>query len=184
MHTVEQSDSRSLHTPGGAGVTGVVGMLIGVPGVIGDDEPGPLGTAGLAPGTEGAVGLAGTGTAGEAPGLDAAGVTGPGLLGVVPGEAVVVGMLGELPGAGTTGGEAVLPGAGTTGVPGTLGTPLVGAAIVEGTGEPALLDGLVGVPAVGDAGAGVVGLLGVTATGEEPVFGKTGEAKPLGPGLG
>ena len=168
MHTVAQSDSRSLHTPGGAGVTGVVSMLTGPAGEIGNGKPGPVGTAGLAPGTEEVVGLAGTGTAGVAPGLDKAGATGPEMLG----DAGVVGeMLGEV----------TLPGAGTSGVPGMVGTPPAGAAVVEGTGEPALLDGLAGMPDVGDTEVEVAGLLGLA--GDKPVFGKTGEATLLGLGL-
>lgn len=80
MHTDAQSANRSAHTPGGAGVIGVVGMLIGLAGAaatwglarVGGAEvlTGPAGglvvgltLTGAAGGVAGVIGVAGAGVA-------------------------------------------------------------------------------------------------------------------------
>ena len=132
VHTVAQSAKRSVHTPGGVGVMGVVGMLVGPAGLTagkaanGLDREGLMVLAGSAGGV--AVGLTPTAPAGVAPGVSR--VVGAELAGVALGEAGLPGALGVagLPGAlGVAGlpgvlGVAGLPGAlGVAGLPGALG---------------------------------------------------------------
>ena len=153
VHTVAQSAKRSAHTPGGAGVMGVVGMLIGPAGLTGGEAATGLGREGLVvlPGTAGGVvvGLTPTGTAGVAPGVVGAEVAGvaSGEAGL-PGELVEIGLPGAL-------GVAGLPGPFVkTGLPWALGVAGLPGTLVE-TGLPVAL-GVAGLPEVGDA---VVGLL-------------------------
>ena len=172
VHTVAQSANRSAHTPGGAGVMGVVGMLIGPAGLTGGEaatgrrREGLVVLAGTAGGV--VVGLTPTGTAGVAPGV--AGLVDPVVIGPGAELAGVAAGVAGLPGAL---GEAGLPGAfGAAGLPGTLGE----AGLPGAFGEAGLLGafgvaGLPGAPgeaglpgALGEAGLpgafGVAGLLG------------------------